>query len=256
MSIFSKFKRQEKVPPSGPFGQRAYVIGDIHGCLDALHRLLHKVEEHDKQQKQATTTLIFLGDLIDRGPHSCEVVEFLLHYAPSFAETVFIMGNHEEVFLSILSGEANSIHSWFGFGGRSCARSYGVDNLGQVNIDPTPLLHQLKRKVPKQHINFISSFKDHYVFGHYLCVHAGIQPKVKLENQKSSDLRWIRSRFLKYKKPHEHIVVHGHTIVDSPTDYGNRIAIDTGAYKGPEEAGLLTALCIDETSKHFLSVRS
>ena len=256
MSIFSKFKRQSAPPPSGPIGERAYVIGDVHGCMDALQQLLEKIQNHNHAQKHAKTTIIFLGDLIDRGPDSRAVVEFLSTFAPNFAKVEFLMGNHEEVFLSILSGDSDSISSWFGFGGRACARSYGVENLGQVNIDPTPLFYQLKRKVPKAHVHFISSFKDYHVFGNFLCVHAGIRPKVKLENQKASDFRWIRSGFLKYEKPHSHIVVHGHTIVDLPTHYGNRIAIDTGAYKTSGEGGLLTALCIDENSTEFLSVKA
>lgn len=253
MSFFSKFKRKPDVIPSGPDGQRAYIIGDIHGCMDALKKLLADIEKHNQVRDKTKTTLIFLGDLIDRGPQSREVVEFLSQYAPDFAEVIFLSGNHEEVFLAILAGDSDSIRAWFGFGGRACARSYGVKDLGQINIDPTPVLHDLIRKVPKHHIEFLSRFKDYHVFGDYVCVHAGIKPKIKLEEQSSHDLRWIRTAFLNYTKKHSHIVVHGHTIIEAPTHYGNRIAIDTGAYK---EDGSLTALCIDGTEIRFLTAIS
>ena len=252
MSFFSKFKKEEKMVFSGPVGQRAYVIGDIHGCFDVLRKLLDKIEEHNNLQKKADVKIIYLGDLIDRGPQSREVVDYLSSNTPIFAESIFLMGNHEEVFLQILNGDADAMQSWFSFGGRACARSYGLENLGQVNIDPVPLLFQLQGKVPKSHIDFITKFEKYYLFGDFLCVHAGIKPKIRLEEQRSQDLRWIRSSFLNYTKLHANMVVHGHTIIDEPTKYNNRIAIDTGAYNG----GLLSALCIDGVSTSFLSVKN
>ncbi len=249
MPIFFKSKQAKNTIASGPLGERAYIIGDVHGCLDALHNLLHKIEQHNAEQKQAKTCIVFLGDLIDRGPHSKGVIDFLSTYSPDFAELVFLMGNHEEVFLDILSGSSDALTSWFGFGGKPCARSYEVENLGQIHIDPTPLVHQLIQNVPQHHKDFISGFKDYFIFGDYLCVHAGISPRVKLENQKPHHLRWIRKPFINYKKKHPYIIVHGHTVVEQATNYGNRIALDTGAGKG----GNLTALCIEGSSTHFLT---
>ncbi len=242
-------KSVKNARPSGPAGQRAYIIGDIHGCMEELETLLTTIEEHNRGMPGAKTSIIFLGDLIDRGPASQEVVQFLSGYHCDFARLIYLKGNHEEVFLKILGGDADMIAPWFGFGGKKCARSYGVEDLGQVHIDPYPLLLQLQDNVPQHHIDFLSSFIDHFVFGDFLCVHAGIRPKVKFEQQKAKDFRWIREPFLSYKKDHSHTVVHGHTIVKEAVNHGNRIALDTGAY----ESGVLSALCIDGDSQSFLT---
>jgi len=136
------------------------------------------------------------------------------------------MGNHEEVYLRVVEGQVEALKSWFGFGGRSCLRSYGVDNLGEINLDIENLLYRAQSKIPKSHVEFIRGFQDYFVFGDYLCVHAGIRPKKKLEDQKSQDMRWIRGDFLKYSKPHPYKVVHGHTIVEQAQDFGNHQGVD------------------------------
>lgn len=249
--MFKLFKKKNAQPPaSGPEGERAYVIGDIHGCYDAMIELLKKIDAVDADKPKAQTSLIFLGDLIDRGPASKEVVEFLSKLSDASGSSVFLMGNHEEVLLDIVNGNADMVGPWFEFGGRSCARSYGVTDLGQVNIDPYPLAQQISQKVPQHHVDFIASFKDYHLFGDFLCVHAGIRPKQALDKQSSKDMRWIREPFLSYTKDHPYVVVHGHTVIETATDHGNRIAIDTGAGKD----GTLTALCIDGTDRSFISV--
>lgn len=211
---------------------RAYVIGDIHGCFDAMKDLLVKIEADIKTAPISDVKIIFLGDLIDRGPHSREVVDYLMTYKPSFAELVFISGNHEEVMLKVLDGNLSAVKSWFQFGGRECVRSYGVDNLGEIHLHPDRLVERIQKAVPQTHYEFIKGFRNYYIYGRYLCVHAGIRPKVSLEEQSSTDLRWIRDSFLNYRKPHPYIIVHGHTIVPFPEHHSNRIAIDTGGYTG------------------------
>ena len=231
-----------------PIEGQAYIIGDIHGCFDEMEALLGYIKADVIARPQQRTQLIFLGDLIDRGPKSCQVVDFLRNFNPDWAEVHFLMGNHEEVYLSVMGGSLSSLASWFQFGGRECARSYSVENLGRIYADPEGLLREIRRKVPQSHIDFVSSFRDYLVVGPYLCVHAGIRPRIKLENQKPKDFRWIREGFVNYTKPHDYIVVHGHTIVPEPVIHSNRIAIDTGAYTG----GPLTALRIDKVGQAFL----
>ena len=148
------------------------------------------------------------------------------------------MGNHEEVFLKVLSGSVSALTSWFEFGGRECVRSYGVTNLGEILINPENLLFRIQEAVPQSHIAFMKSFDETFQFGPYLCVHAGIKPRVAIEKQSTRDLRWIRKEFLTYEKPHPFIIVHGHTIVKKADIRPNRIAVDTGAYEG----GPLTAV--------------
>ena len=248
LSIF-KSKKPKKIY-AGPPERRAYVIGDVHGCLDALVQLLDMIEASEARKPACDTTLVFLGDLIDRGPQSREVVEFLLNYDPTFADVVFIKGNHEELFLKVLSGAAEVFDVWFSVGGKSAARSYGVENLGRIHMDAMAVYEDLRCAVPKAHREFLASFQNYYVFGDFLCVHAGIKPKIALEKQRPKDMRWVRSSFIDYKKPHDYIVVHGHTIVEHAEHLGNRIAVDTGAGKG----GTLSAVCLEGETWEFLNV--
>lgn len=234
--------------PPLPEGTAAYVIGDVHGCFAELLDLLGLIKADISEQRVHTATIVFLGDLIDRGPKSAQVIEYLRTYQPCFAKTIFIMGNHEEVFQKVLGGNVDAFKSWFGFGGRSCVRSYGVDNLGEIHLNPEQLLVRIQNKVPKSHLQFIAAFQDYFIFGPYLCVHAGIRPKVKLQDQKPKDLRWIRESFMSYTKPHPYIVVHGHTVVDTPELLHNRIAVDTGAHKG----NALTAVCLSHEQPRFI----
>ncbi len=232
-----------------PEDEIAYAIGDVHGCLASLQNLLEKIELDRASRAEKKSTLVFLGDLIDRGPSSREVLEFLMAYKPDWTNVVFLMGNHEEVMIEVLDGDISAMRSWFEFGGKACARSYGVDNFGQLHINPDHIMMALQRSVLKDHIRFISGFRDAFSFGDYLFVHAGIRPKIAIKDQSPHDMRWIRSRFLEYKKPHPVMVVHGHTVVDDgPELHTNRIAIDTGAHKGQP----LTAVALAGGTTRFI----
>ncbi len=252
--VFNIFKKKHAAKTySGPPDCRAYVIGDVHGCLDALKSLLARIEESEKTKPECQkVSIVFLGDLIDRGGQSREVVEFLMEFNPDYADVVFLMGNHEELFLKALAGQDDIFEIWFEVGGKSTARSYGVENLGRIHMDAKSVYWDLHRAVPKKHIEFLSSFDDYFEFGDFLCVHAGIKPKIALEKQRPKDMRWVRRSFIDYKKPHSHIIVHGHTEVEHGAHFGNRIAIDTGAGKG----GMLSAVCLEGETWQFLSVPS
>jgi serine/threonine protein phosphatase 1 len=232
----------------GPKAHRAYAIGDVHGCLDLLEEMLAKIAGDNKARKPARTTIVFLGDLIDRGPHSSEVVERLRSYRPDFAKVVFLMGNHEEVLLRILSGETDILPDWLRFGGAECARSYGLDPVDLETREPDSALRLLRRAIPKEHLKFLSSFADTASFGKYLFVHAGIRPGVPLSKQSAPDLRWIREPFLDDSSDHGRIIVHGHTISEAVDERSNRIGLDTGAYW----TGVLTAVGLEEDERWFL----
>ncbi|WP_306253751.1 metallophosphoesterase family protein [Parvularcula sp. IMCC14364] len=229
---------------SGPKSETAYIIGDVHGCLKELTQLLGVIEKDFAGDPSHPAKLVFLGDLIDRGPQSREVVEFLRTYSQALFQPVFLMGNHEEVFLKILGGRTDLLEPWFSFGGDACARSYGVTNLGAVYAEPQTIFDQLRAKVDPAHIDFLKSFRDIWAFGDFVCVHAGIRPLTALQAQKTHDLRWIRSEFLDFKGDHGAVIVHGHTVVEEAKHYGNRIALDTGVY----QSGKLSALKIFERS--------
>ena len=238
--------------PRAPDGWRAYAVGDIHGRVDLLDRLLADIERDNDARGPCRTLLVFLGDLIDRGPTSNEVVERLRTYRRPGIETAFIAGNHEEVLLRLLAGERGLMRHWLKFGGGDCLRSYGLDPVGLDRIGETAALAQLREKFPPAHEKFLTGFADTVRFGDYLFVHAGIRPQVDLSLQRQADLRWIRDPFLTDATDHGFMVVHGHTISERVVERSNRIGIDTGAYR----SGVLSAIGLEGTSRWYLDTAS
>jgi len=242
------FSRSGTSSPSGPRGRRAYVVGDIHGRLDLLDQLLEQIHREIGPEPKDEVLLVFLGDLIDRGPSSAQVVERLRTYRHPGVRPVFILGNHEEVLLRILAGQTELITSWLRFGGAQCLKSYGVDPNPISVMDHETALAAIKRAIPDDQVAFLSSLVDTCRFGDYLFVHAGIRPGVALEHQRQTDLRWIREPFLRDLTDHGVVVVHGHTISRGIDEQPNRIGIDTGAY----HSGILTALAIEDSERRYL----
>jgi serine/threonine protein phosphatase 1 len=243
------FIRRSPAMPKGARGYRAYAIGDIHGRLDLLDRLLAQIEADDERRGARKTLLVFLGDLIDRGPSSAEVVERLRTYRRDGVRPVFILGNHEEVLLRVIDGDASMLASWLRFGGAETLASYGADAIDIATRDPDSAVAAVREAVPSEHVAFLRSFVDTFRFGDYLFVHAGIRPGIELHLQAQSDLRWIREPFLDDDSDHGFVVVHGHSIRRQVEQRPNRIGIDTGAF----HTGVLTAVGIEGTHRWFLS---
>lgn len=246
------FSRKHLDRSSGPRGHRAYAVGDIHGRIDLLDELIAKIHADMEQRTPARTLLVFVGDLIDRGPSSAEVVERLRTYRREGVRTIFLLGNHEEVLLRILDGDGSLIPSWLSFGGTQCLGSYGLDPLQLTGLADDGIIGKVREAVPPEHVEFLKGFVDTCRFGDYLFVHAGIRPGVALHEQRQSDLRWIRDPFLLDDTAHGFIVVHGHTISTEVEERPNRIGIDTGAFA----TGILTALAIEETERWYLDTRA
>ena len=248
--MLTRLLRQENSPQGAP-GYRAYAVGDVHGRLDLLQDLLAKIHAELQHRPAPKTLLIFVGDLIDRGPSSAQVVERLRTYRREGVRTVFLLGNHEEVLIRILGGDASLIEKWCSFGGAECLQSYGVEpaQLDQASEDEA--LAIVRNAIPKEHVRFLESFSDSCRFGDYLFVHAGIRPGIELEQQSQNDLRWIREPFLVDESDHGCVVVHGHTISRDVEERPNRIGIDTGAYR----SGVLSALAIEGTDRWLLDTR-
>lgn len=242
------FSKPRKPLPAGPDGSRAYAIGDVHGRLDLLTELLELIRRDNEGRSPGKVYLVFLGDLIDRGPDSRGVLDKLLNAPPAFARNIFLRGNHEEFFLGVLNGDADILQSWLAYGGAECAESYGVTSGLILNASPSEILERIRANVPRSHADFLESMADSFQFGDYLFVHAGIRPGVPIEDQVGQDLRWIREGFLEDKTDHGVVVVHGHTIVDQAEEHPNRIAVDTGAYR----SGKLTAIGIEGTDRWFI----
>jgi serine/threonine protein phosphatase 1 len=237
------------LPASGKRGARAYGVGDIHGCLHLLNDLLAQIETDVDANPVREAYLVFVGDLIDRGPDSAGVIERLRNYSHPKLKPIYLAGNHEEYLLSILSGETGKLDSWLTYGGRECVQSYGLEPEQLIVLPEGEALMLLRRRIPDEHQRFLKSLADTFRFGDYLFVHAGIRPGLALEEQSPADLRWIRDPFLNDNGNHGFVVVHGHTIVDEVEERSNRIGIDTGAYR----SGVLTALVIEGTQRRFLS---
>lgn len=238
--------------PGMPAGYRLYAIGDVHGRDDLLADLLEKIEADSSNRPPAKRLLVFLGDLIDRGPSSAQVVERLRTYRPADTRLVFLAGNHEEVLLRVFDGDAQILADWLRFGGAECLRSYGVDPVGIRNMTPASALETVVAAIPAAHIDFLRSFDDTFRAGDYLFVHAGIRPGLPLAEQAPSDLRWIRNPFLTDGADHGFVVVHGHTIRAEVEERPNRIGIDTGAYRH----GVLTAIGLEGEDRWYLQARA
>lgn len=230
-------------------GSRVYAVGDIHGRLDLLDDLLEKIRADIAARPKANSSVVFLGDLIDRGPASAQVIERLRTLGDFPARRGFLMGNHEEIFLRVLAAEPGVAYDWLGFGGDACVESYGLSPSALTVMDEATIAARLREVVPATHVEFLKSFADTVRSGDYLFVHAGIRPGVPIEDQSSHDLRWIRNAFLNDGKDHGMMVIHGHTISDGIDEHDNRIGIDTGAY----QTGALTALALEDDRRWALS---
>jgi serine/threonine protein phosphatase 1 len=249
-SLFNLIFREKPHGCAVPDGIRVYAIGDIHGRLDLLDALLARIADDDSARGDGVETrFIFLGDLVDRGPESCGVVQRLLDFSRSGANASFLMGNHEQVFLRAMSGDHRALRFLIRIGGRETLLSYGVTEEDYRALDFDELAELAARKVPPEHLAFLAGFEKWIALGDYLFVHAGLKPGVTLEEQDHSDLCWIRDDFLQHRDSFGHMVVHGHSITEDIDIRSNRIGIDTGAFA----TGRLTAIGLEGGERWFLS---
>jgi len=250
MALKSFFSRKAQPAPARAIepGERIYAIGDVHGRRDCLDDLLIRIGEDDRARGTAKTTLVMLGDLVDRGPDSCGVIERLLQLS-QVRPCVLLMGNHEEVFIDAWEGDEGAARLFHRIGGRETLLSYGVPAADYDSADFARMIELLATHVPVEHIAFLRSFRDTYRSGDYLFVHAGIRPGTPFEEQRPTDMRWIRDKFLDDPRDHGAVVVHGHSITPAVDEKPNRIGIDTGAYA----SGRLTALGLEGANRWFLS---
>lgn len=244
-------------PSRVPEGSRVYAVGDIHGRLDLLDRLLARMADDVARCRHngvspERISIVFLGDYVDRGPHSRGVVERLMQGPPAEgalagAQWTCLKGNHEEFMVRFLDEPVRD-NGWCRNGGVETVRSYaGAIPEGQEG-DVAALQLLLARSLPPAHLRFLSRLPLTHSEGDYLFVHAGIRPGVPLEDQSPTDLLWIREGFLTTSIPMEKRVVHGHTPVPVPEVRPHRIGIDTGAYK----SDTLTALVLEGGDVKFL----
>lgn len=217
---------------------RTYAIGDIHGARDKLAEAHGWIAADRRATGDPVAPVVHVGDLVDRGPDSRGVIEFLLEGIAAGAPWIVIKGNHDRMFTGFLddpdghdTGLRDGLH-WIDppLGGGMTLASYGVAGAG---ARPLFDLHaDACAAVPRAHSAFLQALPSSYRRGRALFVHAGIRPGVPLAAQREDDLLWIRRDFLDDPRDHGALVVHGHTPVDVVTHYGNRLNIDTGAGYG------------------------
>ena len=235
-------------PHSLPEGDRLYAIGDIHGRFDLFERLLETIETDNASRGEARTTIILLGDLIDRGPDSARVVDHARCWTGDFADMDVLLGNHEASMLAILEGNTEWMDSWLGYGGRETLVSYGVSPDLLTLGSRAEIVEAAQAHVPDNHREWLRGCPTLLQRGDYVFAHAGIRPGLSIADQKTKDLLWIRSEFLDSDEDHGAIVVHGHSISPQPEERPNRIGIDTGAYF----SNTLTALGLEGSARWFI----
>ena len=230
-------------------GVRIYAIGDVHGCSSLLEQLLALIEAHAAGFPSRRPILVFLGDYIDRGPSSLQVIDQLISLR-RYREVIFLKGNHESYLVEFLKKPA-ILTEWFQYGGLDTLRSYGITPRSYFDPQEQECLsaalgHALNKR---GHLEFFNGLKTSFVCDDFLFVHAGVRPGVALDQQREEDLLWIRDEFLHYEGDLGKIVVHGHTPVPHPEVCSNRINIDTGAYA----TGRLTCLIIERDQMKLIS---
>ena len=235
-----------------PEGRRVYAIGDVHGRNDLLKTLLEKIIKDDGERSEAASEIIFLGDLVDRGPDSAGVIETAMQIKRDLGDVRFLLGNHEEVYLSAASGSEKATRFFNRIGGKETILSYDISVKDYMDMENATLAAHLPKLIPTSHIEFVKNFEDQIIIGDYAFVHAGIKPGVPLSEQKPKDLRWIREEFLSSKDIHEKVIIYGHTINDEVVERGNRIGIDTGAYYTEK----LTAIGLEGSERWYLDTVS
>lgn len=240
----------ESSTPSGPPDTRIYAIGDIHGRLDLIERLHQEIRTDVIGCKSKRKLIVYLGDYVDRGFHSREVIDYLLSHPMQGFETVYIKGNHEYA-MQLFMDYPDRMSAWLNWGGASTLQSYGVNFYTSQNTMKSLKLigQELSDIVPDSHKDFLSSLKLFHVEGDYLFVHAGVRPGKDMSKQTVEDLTMIRDEFIYSKLQMDYRVVFGHSIFETPYVQHDRVGVDTGAYF----SGKLTAAVIEESELRFIS---
>ncbi|MBI3419325.1 MAG: serine/threonine protein phosphatase [Proteobacteria bacterium] len=234
--------------PRLPPNLRVYAIGDVHGRADLLEKMLRMIEA-DHLGYQGESLVIFIGDYVDRGPNSREVLDILTRYRGRL-RVLTLRGNHEDILLRFFQDHSVA-PGWFHYGGLQTLRSYGIaiPNATQDFDEIFHLQRRLNDIMPKEHRTFLENLGYTARYGDYFFVHAGIHPDIPLESQTPHHYMWIREPFLSSMKDFGFTVVHGHSIRMNPEIRSNRIGIDTGAYA----TGRLTCLVLQDADQRFLT---
>jgi serine/threonine protein phosphatase 1 len=238
------------VQPEAPHDRRIYAVGDIHGRVDLMRALHSRIAADAARINDArANVVIYVGDYIDRGDHSRQVVETLIGHALAGFEQVCLSGNHERLLLQFLA-DPDSGPTWLFNGGDATLRSYGVDIEDPAfGLEGWSWVRQrLLDGLPGRHLAFFRELPLSHEEGDYFFVHAGVRPGVALDRQNETDLLWIREEFYHSRADFGKVIVHGHSISETVDVQPNRIGIDTGAYG----SGVLSCLVLEDAGRRIL----
>ena len=220
--------------------ERIYAIGDIHGRFDLFCEIIRRIRIDATHQPARKTRILVIGDMVDRGPGSADVIKRIFKFS-SNSNLIVLRGNHEQMMIQSLGGDLRSLEAWLRFGGRETLSSWGLSD--EALVRPlNEILSAARRVVNSDIMWWMNRLPLSYISGDFLFVHAGIRPGVALGAQSPEDLLWIGEEFTKSEAHHPAVIVHGHTICETgPELLRSRVGIDTGAYR----TGRLSAVAFE-----------
>lgn len=237
--------------PRTAAGERVYAIGDIHGRLDLLEQLIGLIRQDNAGRPPASVRMVCVGDIIDRGPESAEIVRRCMDFSRRTDRFVVLKGNHEAMLVDGLGGNFLALSLWLRSGGGPALTSWGVADDLVARGPSRELVKAALASISAETLDWLAALPLLCRSGDYLFVHAGIRPGVPIDRQTAEDLMWIRDDFLRSDADHDGlVVVHGHSISETGVvSKPNRIGIDTGAYR----TNILTAVMLDGDERRTFS---
>lgn len=232
----------DPVAPDAP----VWVIGDVHGRVDLLRTLMARIGDHPSTTEH--THVVTVGDYIDRGDDSADVLAQLIEWSASSPNLHCLKGNHEVMMLEFLDRPETKGARWLRNGGLQTLASFGIGGLAETSSSDAlkegseALRAALLKKVPAGIEDWVRARPTTWASGNLHVVHAGADPKLPMEFQSEQTLLWGHPDFAKTPRDDAQWVAYGHTITDAPGPDGlGRIAVDTGAYySGQLTAALIT----------------
>ena len=227
-----------------------FAIGDIHGCLKQLINLQDKIFNYPRYKKESDL-IIYLGDYIDRGSNAKGVINHMLKLQKEKVNSIFLMGNHEQIMIDFVFSKINNLRYWLNLGADQTFKSYKIevaefikDGFEDDKIDK--LRNVLLNELSNEHIHFLKNLRLSYSIGKYLFVHAGINPEKALKDQDKMDFLWSRSdQFFDKNFKFEKIIIHGHTPEEKVINFPYRINVDIGCFF----SGKLSCVCLNDKDK-------
>lgn len=241
----SRRKKREPAPYDAPLAPDGsfYAVGDIHGRADLLAQLLRLIDADALDTGEAAPRLVFLGDYIDRGEKSAEVLDWLFELDREFPDAVVCLrGNHEDMLLGFIEDPVGVGPYWLRNGGLQTLASYRIGGLTERS-DAESFVEAsaaLEAALPAGMADWLRTLPTLWQDGNVCCVHGGMDPELGPDEQRTRSLLWGHPDFFRVPRRDGLWVVHGHTVVDTAHADAGRIAVDTGAY----HSGRLSAVLI------------